>query len=47
MATKVKITFKDKEGNEEVVEKFFFGSGHIQRWVKGQIKEVINIEYIF
>ena len=47
MATKVRITFKDKEGNEEVVERFFFGSEHLKRWVKSQIKDVINIEYIF
>jgi hypothetical protein len=46
MATTVSITFKDNEGKEEIIERFFFGSEQLNRWVDRQDREVINIEYL-
>jgi len=47
MATKVSITFIDRQNNEEVITKNFFGSEHMERWISEQNKEVKNIEYIY
>ena len=47
MATKVSITFIDKQNNEEVIKKTFFGIEHMNRWINEQKKEVKNIEYIY
>ena len=47
MATKVSITFIDKQNNEEIITKNFFGIEHMERWIYEQKKEVKNIEYIY
>lgn len=47
MATKVSIKFIDKQNNEEIITKNFFGIEHMERWINEQNKEVKNIEYIY
>ena len=44
MATKVIITFIDKQNKEEVIAKNFFGNEYMNRWISVQNKEVKNIE---
>lgn len=46
MATKVKITYEDKDGQKKDLTKNFFGKEYIDKYISEKGISVINIEYL-
>jgi len=47
MATKVKITYTNSEGNKEELKKTFFGKEHMERYLSDKGINPDNIDYIY